>query len=293
MTVAQNWYDPIFEFVKPFEEIIIALSISVIGILVIWILWEKFLLRKVKNKLTPTQHNAMRTLGRAVILLLGLFWIGGEELFIGSLALMGTAIGFASSSTIGNFISGLYLLITNPFDVGDYIILPNLKVEGIVEEISINYTSLLTPEGVHTMIANQKLIGTVIKSTEVTIKDEAIDKGKISWKDHEGDKFDSVDDVVDILRGFRTKFANQDQKYYLYPLEIQLNPDKYLHTQIKTILDETCKEFHSHTSTDITWFMKNRSTYQMNLIVTNPYVFFDLKSDIFGFIEEKIEESSH
>jgi hypothetical protein len=219
--------------------------------------------------------------------------LGGDELFVGAAALLGTAIGFASSSTIGNFISGLYLLITNPFSVGDYVILPNLKVEGIVEEISINYTSILTPEGVHVLITNQKLLGTIIKNTEITIPTESIEKGIITWKDHDGDKFDSVDDVVDILKGMRTKFANQkDQKYYLYPLELNVSADKYAYSHVKKALDVTTNEFNSRTVTEISWFMKTRSLFQLNLIVANPYVIFDLKSDILGFFEEKIDEIS-
>ena len=259
-------------------------------IIVIWLIWG-FLLNRIKSNLTPTQHNALRTLGRATILLLGLLWLGGNELFVGAAALLGTAIGFASSSTIGNFISGLYLLVTNPFSVGDYVILPNLKVEGIVEEISINYTNILTPEGVHVLITNQKLLGTIIKNTEITIPSESLDKGTITWKDHEGDKFDSVDDVVDILKGMRTKFANQkDQKYYLYPLEVNVNADKYKYSHVSKSLDTASSEFNSRTVTEITWFMKSRSLFQLNLIVANPYIIFDLKSDILGYFEEHIDE---
>ena len=268
------------------------LAFNVMIFIVFWLLWG-FLLNKIQSQLTPTQHNALRTLGRATILLLGLLWLGGKDLFIGAAALLGTAIGFASSSTIGNFISGLYLLVTNPFSVGDYVILPNLKVEGIVEEISINYTTILTPEGVHVLVTNQKLLGTIIKNTEITIPSESMDKGTITWRDHDGDKFDSVDDVVDILKGVRTKFANQkDQKYYLYPLEVNVSADKYAYSHVKKALGTASNEFSSRTVTEISWFMKSRSIFQLNLIVANPYVIFDLKSDILGFFEEKIDEAS-
>ncbi|MHA2053645.1 MAG: mechanosensitive ion channel domain-containing protein [Candidatus Hodarchaeales archaeon] len=290
MTVSENIVDELQTFYAANEATIIRLTVGTIGIITLWIIWS-FLLGRIKSKLSPTQHNAMRTLGRALIVLLGLFWFGGEGLFIGAAALLGTAIGFASSSTIGNFISGLYLLVTNPFNVGDYVILPNLKVEGIVEEISINYTSILSPEGIQVLIANQKLLGTIIKNTEITIPSGAIDKGTITWRDHEGDKFDSVDDVVDILKGVRTKFTSkEDRKFYLYPLEVKLSADKFFHSRIKLAILETIKEFSERTVTEITWILKDRSTYQLNLIVENPYVIFDLKSDILGFLEEKIEE---
>ncbi len=296
MTVLQDpliqTLDYIYEFLSDSRPILEFVIFRIIIILFFWLLWG-ILLDRAKSKLTPTQHNALKILGRVTILLLGLLWLGGNELFVGAAALLGTAIGFASKDTIGNFISGLYLLITNPFSVGDYVILPNFKTEGIVEEISINYTSILTPEGVHMLITNQKLLGTMIKNTEIRIPSESIDKGTITWKDHEGDKFDSVDDVVDILKGMRTKFANQDdQKYFLYPLEVNVSADKYSFTQVRNALEATSKEFSARVVTEISWFMKTRSLFQLNLIVANPYIIFDLKSDMLGFFEEKIDEST-
>ncbi|MHA2238531.1 MAG: hypothetical protein ACXAB2_09215 [Candidatus Hodarchaeales archaeon] len=114
MTVSENIVDELQTFYAANEATIIRLTVGTIGIITLWIIWS-FLLGRIKSKLSPTQHNAMRTLGRALIVLLGLFWLGGEGLFIGAAALLGTAIGFASSSTIGNFISGLYLLVTNRY----------------------------------------------------------------------------------------------------------------------------------------------------------------------------------
>jgi small conductance mechanosensitive channel len=57
-------------------------------------------------------------------------------------ALGGAALGFASSKTIGNFVAGLYLIAARPFKVGDLVKIGT--VEGIVEEITINYTKLLS-----------------------------------------------------------------------------------------------------------------------------------------------------
>jgi len=276
---------------------LVMLTINIIQVLFIvfclWIIWG-FILARVKSKISPELHNALRTLGRATILLLGLFWIAGEEIFIGAAALLGTAVGFASSTTLGNFLSGLYLLVTNPFNVGDYIMLPDLKIEGIVEEISINYTKILTPQGIHVSINNQKMLSTTIHSTSIIVPVEVIDKGKITWRDKEGDKFDNAGDVVDILRGIRAKYSDKEQEYFLYPLIYNINPDKYRHSFAKIILDDAAMKFSSRTAEKITWFLAeryhNQSIYQLNLIVENPYTIFDLSSDILGFLEEKLEE---
>ena len=63
--------------------------------------------------------------------------------FVGSSALIGAALGFGSSQTINNFIAGLYVIVSRPFKVMDYVKIGD--VEGQVEEISINYTKLYTP----------------------------------------------------------------------------------------------------------------------------------------------------
>lgn len=65
-----------------------------------------------------------------------------SEWIVAFSALGGAALGFASNRTIGNFMAGLYLLATRPFRVGDYVRIGN--IEGIVQELTINYTKILT-----------------------------------------------------------------------------------------------------------------------------------------------------
>jgi len=57
-------------------------------------------------------------------------------------AIAGAALGFASQKTLGNFLAGLLLLAARPFKVGDYVRLGT--VEGVVQEVTINYTKVLT-----------------------------------------------------------------------------------------------------------------------------------------------------
>jgi len=70
--------------------------------------------------------------------------VGGlsTEWIVALSAMGGAAVGFASTKTIGNFIAGLYLLAARPFRVGDYMKVET--VEGIIDEITINYTKILT-----------------------------------------------------------------------------------------------------------------------------------------------------
>ncbi len=52
------------------------------------------------------------------------------------------ALGFAAKDVIANFCGGLMLHITRPFRIGDIILVPDLKLEGSVEEIGWYLTSV-------------------------------------------------------------------------------------------------------------------------------------------------------
>ena len=99
-------------------------------------------------ELEPHVINILRLLVRVVALIVAITSIltifdVPSDLFVGTSALLGAALGFGSSQTINNIVAGFYVLVSQPFKVKDYVKIGDL--EGQVEEISINYTSLYTP----------------------------------------------------------------------------------------------------------------------------------------------------
>lgn len=78
--------------------------------------------------------------------------------------LLGLGISFALKDMIANFISGIFLLINQPFRIGDQI-----KVEGeegTVQDIKVRATSIRTYDGREVIVPNSKLYsGTVINNT--------------------------------------------------------------------------------------------------------------------------------
>lgn len=58
----------------------------------------------------------------------------------------GLAIAFASQEMIANFFGGLMIYVTHPFEIGDWINLPEHNVEGYVEEIGWYMTRIRTFE---------------------------------------------------------------------------------------------------------------------------------------------------
>jgi small-conductance mechanosensitive channel len=143
-----------FEYLE--SQTILGVSLStiiwIIAIGVVALILERVITRYLRKfakrtRLAPYVANSMVLTFRILILIgatFALFRVGGlpSEWIVALSALGGTAVGFASTRTIGNFIAGLYLFATRPFRVGDYVRIGT--VEGIVQEITINYTKILT-----------------------------------------------------------------------------------------------------------------------------------------------------
>jgi small-conductance mechanosensitive channel len=128
------------------------LGVSVVTLLVIYFIYRgilRFLRRQAERlELEPHIVNALKLIARVASILVAttaIFTIFDipSDLFIGTSALLGAALGFGSSQTINNVVAGFYVLVSQPFKVKDYVKVGDL--EGQVEEISINYTSLYTP----------------------------------------------------------------------------------------------------------------------------------------------------
>jgi small conductance mechanosensitive channel len=74
----------------------------------------------------------------------------------------GLAIGLALQGTLGNFASGVMLLVLRPFDVGDFIDAGGTL--GSVEEIGVFATTLNTPDNVRIVVPNSQIAGGTISN---------------------------------------------------------------------------------------------------------------------------------
>ena len=133
---------------RPAMRLVVGL-ISLAAIAIIYKILSRSITSTAKRlELDPHIQNSFRLILRVVMIIAALITMLTvyelpTEWFIGSSALVGAAIGFGSSQTINNFIAGLYVIVSRPFKVKDYVRIGD--VEGQVEEISINYTKLYTP----------------------------------------------------------------------------------------------------------------------------------------------------
>src|SRR3989337_603501 len=140
------------------------LSVLVIAAVAIAVerLFTTYLSRFAKRaKLERNASNNLVLTFRILILIgavLAISRIGGlqPEWILSISAIAGAALGYASQKTLGNFLAGLFLLAARPFKVGDYVRLGT--VEGVVQEVTINYTKVLTIGNNTVSISNLQIL---------------------------------------------------------------------------------------------------------------------------------------
>jgi len=97
------------------------------------------------------------------VALLGVFGIPPSSLGA-AVGLIGLGLSFALKDMIANFISGIFLLINQPFKIGDQIAVGG--EEGTVKDIRIRATDVKTYDGRKVIVPNSALYnGTVINNT--------------------------------------------------------------------------------------------------------------------------------
>ncbi len=74
--------------------------------------------------------------------------------------ILGIIIGFASKSVVGNFISGMFLILERPMRIGDSISIDD--VSGIVEDVRILSTVVRSYDGSCVRIPNEKVFNSVL-----------------------------------------------------------------------------------------------------------------------------------
>jgi small-conductance mechanosensitive channel len=85
--------------------------------------------------------------------------------FLASGAVLALVAGVALSTPLGNLGSGVLLAFTQPVRLGDLITIG--EHTGIVEEMTLSYTTLVTEEGAHVHVPNQTMVSTMLVNRSV------------------------------------------------------------------------------------------------------------------------------
>jgi small-conductance mechanosensitive channel len=134
-----------------------------------------------RSREIDTRLRFVRRLVYAAILLLGIAlalsqFTGVSRLaasVLASGAIVAAVIGFAAQRTLGNFVAGVMLAVTQPLRIGDWITLDD--AHGVVEDVRLNFTILRTPSEARIVIPNEKIASGVLRNDTLVVDAVALD----------------------------------------------------------------------------------------------------------------------
>jgi MscS family membrane protein len=99
------------------------------------------------------QNLTLVIISSIAIYLLFTTWNVDMTAWLASAGVLGIAIGFAAKDTLGNLISGVFIMADAPYKIGDYVVLEDGQ-RGEIRHIGIRSTRLLTRDDVEVTIPN-------------------------------------------------------------------------------------------------------------------------------------------
>jgi len=201
----------------------------------------------------------------AIIMVIMSFFSPSLTAILSVSTLLGTAIGLAFSQALGNIVSGLYVFAARPFRVGDYVKIGN--VEGIVREITLNYTLILLPDETTQLVPNGKVVTSEVTNYRIEMSDFI----------ERSEKLESSEDTS-VRRSMRRALyrlkdmTGYDEAYrYTFELTFHMNFD---HQNLRITFDNVCKNWTTKFLTSpnyLVWAAPNAGVvYRFSFIVANP-----------------------
>jgi hypothetical protein len=200
-------------------------------------------------------------------------WVG---LIVGdATVIIGLAVGIAISAAMRNFIAGIYVLFADPFDVGDYVRIGDN--EGIVLEVSMNYTKLRRIDGSVTLIPNNTVMNSSVTNFKFDrkrrrkrrIEEESTERESVPsriWR-----SISKVMDPSDLIQ---------------YTLELRF-PVKVKEEDYEKLLQGVCRRWAEKFGFEPVFSLVSIShiafTYAITIFVEDPRLLIENRSD---FIED-------
>jgi small conductance mechanosensitive channel len=109
----------------------------------------------------------------AIIVLMYLWNFDPETILVGG-GVVAIVVGIALSTIVGNILSGGLVLTTFPSKIGDAVFIVNDNIRGVIEEVNLLYTKIITDAGTEYFVPNNAVVqGSVrLVKESVTIKDQ-------------------------------------------------------------------------------------------------------------------------
>ena len=125
---------------------------------------------KKNDKLDPSVRNFLASFVAIAVKILAfisaLFVLGVPAAsFVTILGSVGLAVGLAMQGALSNFAGGILIIVFHPFKVGDYVTVSGQS--GVVQNISIFYTTILNDDNVVVTLPNGTLTNAAIVNTSI------------------------------------------------------------------------------------------------------------------------------
>lgn len=143
-------------------HVLLLILVGVVVIRVILKLLDGMLARSKSLKSLSRYIHSVAKIAMAFILVLMVAEDVGIHTtsLVAMLSVAGLAVSLALQNTLSNVAGGIMLLVTTPFQVGDYVEADG--VSGTVHAIDLSYTAIITIDGKEIFVPNSQLAGTKI-----------------------------------------------------------------------------------------------------------------------------------
>lgn len=155
---------------KFLDSISLTKLLTAVVLLAVCLLVTKFFLKGqdkllARSKIDRSLHGITRSFTKILLLFITVMVVAGSlgvdvSSLLAVLGVAGLAVSLALQDSLSNLASGINILLTKPFVVGDYVTAGSYS--GTVQEIRIGYTKLVTPENQVIMIPNRTVTASVI-----------------------------------------------------------------------------------------------------------------------------------
>ncbi len=152
---------------------------------------------QISMSMTESTKIVLSNIGYYVIVLLTFFialrTIGVNlSSFTVILGALSVGVGFGLQNIVSNFIAGIILMLENSIRVGDYIELSD-DIKGVVEDIQIRSTTILTNDHIEVVVPNQTLFQNNVVNWTLS---ERVRRFRIPFSVSYGTDLDKVERVV-------------------------------------------------------------------------------------------------
>jgi small-conductance mechanosensitive channel len=172
LPTTENTFDIASVFANFSVYDILAIAVILVVAVIIAKIVTTFMKRKLSDRMEKNELKILISVAWWMIILGGIFIASPHFNFdlsglLVAGGIIGVIIGFASQSVVSNFVSGIFLILERPVNIGDNICIG--EVTGNVEHIQILSTIIRTFEGIYVRVPNEKVFTSNITNFDSNI----------------------------------------------------------------------------------------------------------------------------